>query len=125
MKRNLLYLSIFLVFNSFLLLINARPEKNQKKNTNNKANNKKEQITSEKQGVKQIDPEIIKAVIEAMGDDQKQIIDLYMMEFMETMKKLEESEACKKAQECLGKYGIRMVIVPQVIFIDPSSLPKE
>ena len=75
--------------------------------------------------VRQVEPEVVKAAIEAMSEEEKQLLNLYMMEYMESMKKLEASSICIKTQEALAKYGIRMVIVPQIIFVDPTSLPKD
>ena len=125
MKKNLLYLSIFLVISSLSLLIDAKNEKKNNKRNAKKVDREDSSEMRQQSEVRQVEPEVVKAAIEAMSEEEKQLLNLYMMEYMESMKKLEASSICIKTQEALAKYGIRMVIVPQIIFVDPTSLPKD
>jgi hypothetical protein len=125
MKKNLLYLSIFLVISSLSLLIDAKNEKKNNKRNAKKVDREDSSEMRRQSEIRQVEPEVVKAAIEAMSEEEKQALNLYMVEVMSTMEKLDKSEASINVQEIWSKYAIRIMIVPQIVFVDPSSLPKD
>jgi uncharacterized membrane protein YgaE (UPF0421/DUF939 family) len=98
MKKNLLYLSIFLVISSLSLLIDAKNEEKNNKINVKKVDREDSSEVRQQSEVRQVEPEVFKAAIEVISEEEKQLLNLCMMEYMESMKK---QEALPKSKEKL------------------------